>query len=201
MRLFIAIAPPAAVLGELEAVAAPLRPGRPDLRWTRHDAWHITLAFLGQVDDVAAGRLAPRLERAARRHSSFSLSFSGAGAFPSGARARVLWIGLRGDIRALASLAESVSAGARRAGAPPPDEGRQFRPHLTLARCRAPADVSPLVTALTGFTGAPWTAEEIHLIRSYPGPRPAYETFGRWTLGPQRPAGAEPRSVDQGDKH
>jgi RNA 2',3'-cyclic 3'-phosphodiesterase len=199
MRLFIAIAPPAAVLDELEAVAAPLRAGRPDLRWTRHDAWHITLAFLGQVGDVAAGRLTPRLARAARRHNSFCMSFSGAGAFPGGARARVFWIGLSGDLQALAGLAESVSAGARRAGAPPPDEGRRFRPHLTLARCRAPADVSPLVMALTGFAGTPWTTETIHLIRSYPGPRPAYETLGSWPLGPQQPA-AERRSAGEGDR-
>jgi RNA 2',3'-cyclic 3'-phosphodiesterase len=201
MRLFIAIAPPVGVLDEVEAVASPLRPGRPDLRWTRHDAWHITLAFLGQVDDVAAGRLTPRLERAARRHKSFGLSFSGAGAFPSGARARVLWIGLQGDLQDLAGLAASVSAGARRAGAPPPDEGRRFRPHLTLARCRAPADVGPLVAVLAGFTGTPWTTERIHLVRSYPGPRPAYETLGSWPLAPQQPDTAEPRSADKRDKH
>ena len=83
MRLFVAIAPPVAVLDELDALAGPLRTGRQDLRWTSREAWHVTLAFLGQVDESAAVRLLPRLERAARRHHAFRLAFSGAGAFPA----------------------------------------------------------------------------------------------------------------------
>ena len=90
-------------------------------------------------------RLLPRLERAARRHLAFGLSLAGAGAFPSQARANVLWSGLSGDRKALGELAMSVSAGAGRAGAPPPDEGRRYRPHVTLARCRVPADVRAIV--------------------------------------------------------
>ena len=60
------------------------------------------------------------------------LSLASAGAFPSPARANVLWTGLSGDRKALGELAMSVSAGARRAGAPPPDEGRRYRPHELL---------------------------------------------------------------------
>ena len=67
MRLFVAIAPPPDTFDELDALAGPLRAGRPDLRWTGRDAWHVTLAFLGQVDEAAATRLRPRLERAVRR--------------------------------------------------------------------------------------------------------------------------------------
>jgi RNA 2',3'-cyclic 3'-phosphodiesterase len=192
MRLFVAISPPAAVLDELEALAAPLRTARQDLRWTSREAWHVTLAFLGQVDESAAARLLPRLERAARRHRSFRLAFSGGGAFPVPARAKVLWSGLSGDREALARLAQSVAAGASRAGAPPPDQGRGFQPHLTLARCRTPADVTGLVAALARFQGQPWTADRVHLIRSRLGAteQPRYATLGSWPLGaPDREAG------------
>jgi RNA 2',3'-cyclic 3'-phosphodiesterase len=184
MRLFVAIAPPQAVLDELDILAGPLRTGRPDLRWTSREAWHVTLAFLGQVDEAATARLLPRLERAAQRHDRFRLAFSGAGAFPSAGRANVLWSGLSGDRGALAHLAESVAAGARRAGAPPPDQGRRFQPHLTLARCRTPADVTELVAALVGFQGQPWTADRVHLVRSRLGATegPRYSTLGSWPL-------------------
>jgi RNA 2',3'-cyclic 3'-phosphodiesterase len=182
VRLFVAILPPPAALEELEAAAAPLRPAWPGLRWTGHDAWHVTLAFLGEVSEVPAARLAPRFERAASRHPSLSLSFSGAGAFPGGARARVLWTGLRGDRPAMAGLAASVAAGARRAGAPPFGESRRFRPHLTLARCKTPSDIRPLVAELSEFSGTPWTADQIHLIRSYTGSQPRYEPLGTWPL-------------------
>ena len=182
MRLFVAIGLPPEAAGELDEVVAPLRPAWPDLRWTGRDAWHLTLAFLGEVDEAVIAGLSVRLERAARRHSSLSLSLSGAGAFPGASRARVLWTGIQGDRRALGLLAASAGAGARRAGAPPATEGRGYQPHLTLARCRAPADVNSLVGTLDGFTGRPWVATEVHLIHSRLGANPRYEVIGTWPL-------------------
>src|SRR5215469_2596025 len=180
MRLFVGLALPLAVLDDLDATCAPFRPLRDDLRWTSREAWHITLAFLGEVTDLSLTRLMPRLERAARRHQPLCLSLSGSGAFPSAARANVLWSGLSGDSRELGDLAASVTAAARRAGAAPPDSGRRYRPHLTLARCRAPADVRSIVAGLEGYQGPDWTAEEIYLIRSKLGGHPRYETLGTW---------------------
>jgi RNA 2',3'-cyclic 3'-phosphodiesterase len=185
VRLFVAITPPAAVLDELEARVSALRPAWPALRWTGQAAWHVTLAFLGEVGDEAAAALGPRLERAAHRHPSLDLCIAGAGAFPGPRRARVLWAGISGDRQALEALARSVAAGARRAGAPPPDQSWRFRAHLTLARCREPADVGELVAALAGYAGAPWTVAEIHLMCSRPGDPgspPRYETVGTWPL-------------------
>jgi RNA 2',3'-cyclic 3'-phosphodiesterase len=101
----------------------------------------------------------------------------------------VLWSGLSGDRGALARLAESVAAGASRAGAPPPDKGRRFRPHLTLARCRMPVDVTELVAALADYQGLPWTADRIHLVRSRLGAtdQPRFTTLGSWPLRPGDP--------------
>ena len=98
MRLFVAIAPPPAVLDELDALVEPLRARRLDLRWTNREAWHVTLAFLGQVDEAAAARLVPRLQRAAGRHHQVRLAFAGAGAFPAATRANVLWGGSQNSI-------------------------------------------------------------------------------------------------------
>jgi 2'-5' RNA ligase len=182
MRLFVGLAPSAAALDDLDAACAPLRPGRTDLRWTSRELWHITLAFLGEVGDDGLARLLPRLERAARRHLVFELGLAGAGAFPSPPRANVLWCGLSGDRKALGELAMSVAAGARRAGAASPDEGRRYRPHVTLARCRMPADVRTIVAELSGYQGPAWAAGEIHLIRSTLGGQPRYETIAAWEL-------------------
>ncbi len=184
MRLFVAIAPPPAVLDELDALVEPLRSRRQDLRWTNREAWHVTLAFLGQVDESAVAKLLPRVGSAARRHGNIQLAFAGAGAFPAAGRANVLWSGLSGDCGPLARLAESVAAGASHAGAPPPDKGRRFQPHLTLARCRMPADVTELVAALADYQGRPWTADRVHLVRSRLGAteQPRYASLASWPL-------------------
>ncbi len=188
MRLFVAIAPSPVALDELEAATTPLREAWPQLRWTDRPAWHVTLAFLGEVDEPAAARLGPQLAAAARGHPALALSVAGSGAFPGPARARVLWTGIAGDLDGLGTLAAAVAKRAREAGAPPPDDGRRFMPHLTLARCRAPADVSSLAGALAGYAGTPWAAAEIHLIRSLLAARPRYQVIGTWPLcGP--PAG------------
>ena len=184
MRLFVAIVPPAAALAELAAAVQPLQAAAPELRWTSSTAWHLTLAFLGEVDEAVLPGLSTRLQRAARRHPPQELAIAGGGAFPAADRARVLWAGIRGDNRGLASLAASVAAGARRAGAPPPDEGRKYSPHLTLARCRQPANVAQLTAALAGFSSAAWTAQSVHLMRSHSvgsGP-PRYEDLAAWPL-------------------
>jgi RNA 2',3'-cyclic 3'-phosphodiesterase len=186
VRLFVAITPPPAAIGQLDQAVARLRSARPELRWAGTDAWHVTLAFLGEVDERVLPDLRTRLQRAAGRHEAQPLAIMGGGAFPSAGRARVLWAGLQADTAALAGLAASVAAGARRAGAPPADEGRKYRPHLTLARCREPADVRDLVAELAGFTSTGWTASQIELIRSHLGRQPRYEQLASWPL---RPAG------------
>ena len=184
----MAIVPPPAVTAELDTRTAPLRPAWPALRWTGPQAWHLTLAFLGEVREEVVPELTARLERAARRHPAQALAVRGGGAFPSAARARVLWAGVHADRPALAALAASVAAGARRAGAPSPDEDRRFRPHITLARLRDPADLRPLTAELDRLAGESWTATRIELIHSrHPAPgagrTPEYSRLGAWTLG------------------
>ena len=187
MRLFVAVVPPPVVLADLVTAVTPHRgepAGHRDLRWAGPEDWHVTLAFLGEVAAPVADRLAPQLAQAARRHPPLSLALAGAGAFPDPDRARVLWCGLDGDRRELAALAASVAAAASQAGAPPPDAGRPFRPHLTLARTgRAPADVRDLAAALSRYQGPRWRAERVELIGSHPSGRSRYTTIGGWPLG------------------
>ena len=185
MRLFVAVRPPPEVLAELEVAVAPLRGDWPGLRWAGPDRWHVTLAFLGEVAEPKLDGLRERLERAARRHRAMRLRVGRGGAFPSAGKARVFCAFISGetaDLRSLRGLAGSVAAGARRAGAPPRDEGRRYRPHVTLARSKRPADLKPLVEALAGYAGQQWDALEIELILSMTGPQPSYRTLGSWPL-------------------
>ncbi|WP_214417005.1 RNA 2',3'-cyclic phosphodiesterase [Sphaerisporangium fuscum] len=183
MRLFVALSPPPEVLAEVGAAVGSHREAWPELRWVAPETWHVTLSFFGEVGQEVLPDLSARLERAAARHAPMTLSFEDAGAFSSAARARVVWLGVRGGGPGLGRLAASLAAAARRAGAEHVDDKR-FHPHLTLARARprGGVDVRPLVGSLASFAGTPWHADAVHLIRSYPGPAPHYETVGSWPL-------------------
>ncbi|GGU17362.1 RNA 2',3'-cyclic phosphodiesterase [Actinomadura livida] len=202
MRLFVALVPPPDILDELEEAVLPHHDAIPELRWVRRELLHVTLTFLGEVDDRTLDRLLPRLERAVGRHERMSLSLAGAGAFPgSGAHARVLWTGLFGDRRRIARLAASTTAAGRRVGTLP-DKHRGFRPHLTLARSRKPVDVRPLVESLSAFAGAAWTADSVQLMRSHlPGKdysQVTYESLKTWSLRQSSGGGGAGRSASGG---
>lgn len=193
MRLFAAVIPPGTVRRELaaaveELTAAPDRLA-PDgaaagPRWTPPEGRHITLAFYGEVDGGTLPGLTERLARAAHRHGPATLRLAGGGRFGD----HVLWTGVAGDTAALARLAASVTAAARRCGIAV-DADRAYRPHVTLARQRGSASLRPYAEALASFSSTPWTADRLHLLRSHPpapgvpGARPAYESLGEWELG------------------
>jgi len=185
MRLFVALVPPAVVLDEIAAEINRLRQAAPDLRWSKRDQWHVTLAFLGEVEERRTPGLAERLGRAAHRHEAFELSFSGGGRFTHS----ILWAGVGGDRDRLRALAGSAAAAARHAGVDLAD--RPYRPHLTLARSRARGhvDLRPLVASVADFAGTTWTADAIHLIQSRLGANPTYETLNSWSLGAARAGG------------
>jgi RNA 2',3'-cyclic 3'-phosphodiesterase len=180
VRLFVALIPPAEALEELRAATVPLHAELgPALRWARPEQWHLTLAFLAEVDDPTRAELAGRLGRAAARAAPLTLSIGAGGRFGD----RVLWARVRGDTDRLRRLAESVRAAARRSGLPVED--RPYRPHVTLART-AGADLRPAVARLAGFEGTPWTASRLHLVRSRlgagPGRTSVYEPIEHWPL-------------------
>jgi 2'-5' RNA ligase len=186
MRLFAAVLPPEEVIAELAPVVDELRnlSGAEELRWTGRPGWHFTLAFYGEVDDALVPDLTARLERVAHRTDPFALELHAGGHFGR----RALWIGATGDVRTMRLLAERSEAAARKAGIPM-EEHRTYRPHLTVARSRGPADFAPCTALLNDFAGRPWTVAELCLVRSnlpksgVPGERPRYETLGRWALG------------------
>lgn len=180
VRLFVALVPPPEVLAELAAATAGLPADLPGVRWVPSRQWHLTLAFLGEVDDRTGARLVERLGRVARRHPPPALSLAGAGCFGG----RVLWVGVAGERTALRGLAASVRAAARRCAIL--TEQRSYRPHLTLARGGPHTDLAPLVERLRGFAGCAWEARELRLVRSDlgagPGGTARHEIASAWPL-------------------
>jgi RNA 2',3'-cyclic 3'-phosphodiesterase len=163
MRLFAAVYPPDDVLDSLEASIGARHDG---LRWVPAHQWHVTLAFFGSVREDVVDRLVSRLQRAASRTRPITLQLSGAGAFPrQAAKARVVHVGIAGDVEPLARLADRCVASARRVDISV-DE-RKFRPHLTLARARpAGFDAREIVASLSSYESRSWTVNSFRLVHS-----------------------------------
>lgn len=133
--------------GLVEHLAATIRrpfPGRP----VKPGNWHLTLRFIGPLDEVLYDRMLEGLGREPLG-SSFRLGFLGLGAFPRPERATVLVQETGMGTKELASLAERVAAICESIGLPP--EERPFRPHLTLSRIRPHQDVRPLIAESSPF--------------------------------------------------
>jgi RNA 2',3'-cyclic 3'-phosphodiesterase len=133
----------------------------PQFRWTPAANLHLTIRFLGQVEEAVAEGIVDRL--AAHDLRAFDLRLGGLGTFKRGRLVRVVWLGLAsggGEIRALAAAVEAETVGA---GLEP--EARHFNAHLTLARAR-PREGAPLPELPPPPEQAPWRAEELILYRS-----------------------------------
>ena len=137
MRAFLAIPFSANEHRMMESLQESLAtmPALDDFRWMRPQNVHITLRFLGEVEDAQAEAIAEALRRAGEGVPAFSISVGRFGVFPHLKRPGVLWAGPSETPAPLAELAANLSHHLAEAGFPPA-EG-PFRPHLTIARRRS----------------------------------------------------------------
>ena len=190
LRLFIAADLPASaqreIVAALDAVHAAGSAGLPGWRLVAPAAIHLTLRFLG---DTAAERIAAAtaaLERCAAMSAPLNLSLGPGGTF-GGRRARVLWIGLEGELERLERLGELLNEQLAVEGWDPPD--RPLRPHITLGRARRSAtreqaEAGRRVAAQVEASDRTFAVSSIRLIHSTLTPGGAqYSTLATAELG------------------
>jgi 2'-5' RNA ligase len=194
--LFTAVIPPGRVLDHLglATVGVPASP-----RWVPRENLHITLAFYADLPEGTVPELVGELTDVARKHGPVDLRLRGAGSFG----ARVLWIGVDGETRALHDLATGCLAASPREV---PEDVKPHRAHVTVAHARAGqvrppsgrdrwgkrsggeprSALEPAAQALSVYAGPDWTADSFALLASYPGEGaqggPRYEVLESWDL-------------------
>ncbi|HVE98767.1 MAG TPA: RNA 2',3'-cyclic phosphodiesterase [Mycobacteriales bacterium] len=183
MRLFVAVYPPPHAVADLATALQSVSAAR-DMRWTRSEHWHVTLAFLGDVPDTGVGDLDRALAAVAGDAAPLRLRLRGAGRFSSRGRGDVVWAGVAGDVERLMALSSSVGVAARAAGVTYPD--RRPEPHLTLGRQArgSGAAAQRVIEALASYDGPVWPVEEVRLVRSTLGPPLVHAPLSTWPLGP-----------------
>ena len=164
-----------------ECVARWRREVPPDaLRWVDPDGWHLTLAFLGDVEPERLSDTEATIAGIAAEHRPTDVATARLGAFPRPGSARTLWYGVNDPGGVLTTMAGALVAALDLA----PEE--PFRPHITLARARRRAiDLRGWIEEASEWapTGR-LPVESLHLVRSHLGAGPArYETLSLWPLG------------------
>ena len=159
MRLFVAIEIEEGVAQQIVRLSNELRrrvetrAHSARLTWVPRERLHLTIRFIGEVDEPRAEEIRAALASPLDT-PAFELTLEGAGAFPRHGPPRVLWAGITHGERELIALEREV--GSRLAQCGIPAEGRPYRPHLTLARVRDAKGLrtSTLFDGLDGTLGA-----------------------------------------------
>jgi len=146
MRTFIALELPDSLKDGILALIGELRSRGIRAGWSKRGTLHLTLKFLGEIDESFQDDVIGAVRRAAAAVPPFWFDTSGIGAFPSDARPRVLWVGVDSgqELYDLARLVESELAAVGF-----PSERRPFHPHVTLGRIRDPRGATGVAEALT----------------------------------------------------
>ena len=125
---------PEAVKSALSEFQQELNKCGADVRWVKPLNVHLTLKFLGEINEKDVYRIIEAVEGTCRKYTAFNLEVSGAGVFPNKRYPRVLWVGINGN-GTFSALQQEIEDAMASMGFE--KENRKFVPHLTLGRFRS----------------------------------------------------------------
>ncbi len=134
IRTFVAILIAPNLKAKIAEVQDQLKTLAPDVKWVAPECFHVTLKFLGDIREDALSQVFLAVNEAAAQLEPFDISFSGLGAFPNPARARVIWVGIDEGKEQMRKLAETVDNALAKVGYA--REDKAFKAHVTIGRVK-----------------------------------------------------------------
>jgi RNA 2',3'-cyclic 3'-phosphodiesterase len=166
IRAFIAVEIDPQVIGRISSAIDQLRSQIFGVRWAAAENFHLTLRFLGDVEEARIDAIGAALEDHLHLFPRFSINAKGLGVFPDMRRPRVLWVGLAAS--ELASLVSELQSTLERFGFAA--ETRSFTPHLTIGRWRqidrAPKSLGPSLESWKDYPFGATNVDEVILFQS-----------------------------------
>jgi 2'-5' RNA ligase len=149
MRTFLAVDLDKPLKKRIYQVIEELDSGERNVKWVRQEAMHITLKFLGEIDDIQKEEIDRTLAPRISRHTAFPLIIRGTGSFPPDSKKpRVFWIGIA-DGEPIIRLQQEIDDRLSNVGFA--KEKRKFVPHLTLGRVKKTIYLQPIMDKLLHF--------------------------------------------------
>ncbi len=152
-------------------------------KWTDPQNLHITLQFIGYIDENKAVDIIRNIQTITETYKPFSVKYKSLGAFPSPDKPRILWIGVGEGSTKLKAIAKEIQRINKRSGINP--DSKPFHPHVTICRIKE-ADgkkVAKFIRKYKNFSFGEETVERIALIKSTLTPvNPVYTVIEEFYL-------------------
>jgi RNA 2',3'-cyclic 3'-phosphodiesterase len=186
IRTFIAIDVDKPVHNRLIELQETLANSGTDVKWVEPDNLHLTLLFLGEVEDKQLHQVCRAIADVSSKHSPFTLSLEKVGCFPNLRRPRILWAGVGEGLQEVVKLHDDLEEPLLDMGCYRREE-RDYTPHLTLGRLKGDnvtAKLNELIAKNQGWTGGQSTIREVLVMSStLRGDGPEYTVMARAKLG------------------
>ncbi len=157
-----------------------------EVKWVEPENLHVTLLFLGEVDEREVVAVCQVAAEAAKSQPAFTMSIAGAGCFPNPRRPRVLWVGVGEGVQEVCALHDALENPLLELGCYRREE-RHYTPHVTLGRVKSDRPADKLAAALARqaqWQGGKVAIREVHVMSSELSPSgPAYTVLSRARLG------------------
>jgi 2'-5' RNA ligase len=186
LRTFIALDLGKQLRDRLIALQEQLARTGKEVKWVEADNIHLTLLFLGEVDERAVIDVCRAVGAVAAAHQPFPLSVEGVGCFPNLRRPRIFWAGVSAGRQAVIDLHDRLEEPLLDLGCYRREE-RQYTPHVTLGRLKGDEAPEKLVTAVArqqGWKGGETTIGDVCVMSSeLTRDGPIYTVLSRAPLG------------------
>ena len=186
MRTFIAIALPKEIKEALAGLEKELKASEADVKWVSPENIHLTLKFLGEIEDKTLEKIIKIIDDTAKKKNKFQVRISSLGAFPKIDFPRVIWVGVDIGDKEAKNIAEGLEEEIAKIGIP--KENRPFSSHITIGRTKSSLNREKLVQDLRnkaelGGKKLEFYVTKITLFKSTLTPRgPIYEALKETNL-------------------
>jgi 2'-5' RNA ligase len=184
LRTFIGVALDKAIRARTVALQESLARTGTEVKWVEPENLHVTLLFLGEVDEREVPRVCRMVADSVGPQPPFLMSVETAGCFPNPRRPRVLWVGVGEGTQPLCAIHDALEIPLQELGYR--REERRYTPHITLGRVKSDRPTDSLTAALAkhaGWKGGEMTVREVHVLSSELTPQgPHYTVLSRAPL-------------------
>jgi 2'-5' RNA ligase len=188
IRTFIGIALDKAIRDRTVALQETLGRTGTEVKWVEPENLHVTMLFLGEVDEREIPKVCGIVAEVSQQHSSFLMSVESAGCFPNPRRPRILWVGIAEGSQPLCAIHDALEIPLQELGYR--REERKYTPHITLGRVKSDRSTDKLSAALAqhaGWKGGELWVRELHVMSSQLTPQgPVYTVLSRAKLAGSR---------------